>query len=88
MTSRFAIAMLNALSSYDTEKEIREQYKECIDTLSKNLEVLEAFDKLFHRIDNNEKIIKLVKKLDHSTITPYQYELIIKWLENGKGEQK
>ena len=43
--SKKAIAELNILSSNETTKEKREKYKECINVLLKDIEVLEILEK-------------------------------------------
>ena len=46
MNSREAIAKLNILSSYDTEKEKREEYKECIYAIIKDLDLLDKYKRV------------------------------------------
>ncbi len=45
MNSREAIAKLNVLRSYDTEKEKSEEYKKCINAILPDIEVLEILIK-------------------------------------------
>ena len=44
MTSREALTKLNVLSSYDTAKEKRDEYKECIYAIQKDLDLLEKYE--------------------------------------------
>lgn len=55
MTSREAIAMLNVLSSYETKKEEREEYKKCIYAILKDLEILEILKKQITVIENRSE---------------------------------
>lgn len=59
MTSREAIAKLNVLSSYDTEKEKREEYKECILAIIEDLDVLEKYKRVMCK-----PIVELMKDLE------------------------
>ncbi len=56
MESKEAIVKLNVLSSYDTEKEKREEYKECIYAIIKDLEVLDILKPFLKRSLRIEKI--------------------------------
>lgn len=85
MNSREAIAKLNILSSYDTEKEKREEYKECIYAIIKDLEVLEI---LKNKRVNINKISKVKNLCNYNSIcaigtdlTFEEYKTIKNWLE-------
>lgn len=55
MTSSEAIAKLNVLSSYETSKEKHEEYKECINAILKDLEILEILKKQITVIENRSE---------------------------------
>lgn len=59
MNSREAIAKLNILSSYDTEKEKREEYKECIYAIIKDLDLLDKYKRVM-----GEPIKDIMKELE------------------------
>lgn len=65
MTGKEAITKLNILSSYDTEKEKREEYKECIYAL---IEELDEKDKLFAKLylatEENKTLLRENRKLE------------------------
>lgn len=83
MTSKEAIAKLNVLSSYETSKEKREEYKECINAILKDLEILDLLKQLLKSAkvfkENEIDISKCVVILSESTD-----EMIKEWLENEK----
>lgn len=83
MTSKEAIAKLNVLSSYETSKEKREEYKECIHAILKDLEILDLLKQLLKSAkvfkENEIDISKCVVILSESTD-----EMIKEWLENEK----
>lgn len=84
MTSKEAIAKLNVLSSYDTAKEKRDEYKECIYAIQKDLEVLELLHKrikpdIFGRIC----YVPIVEERD-GVVQDFEAEKIWGWLKNDK----
>lgn len=87
MTSIEAIVKLNILSSYDTEKEKREEYKECIYAIIKDLKILNILKPLIEIIptyttDADSFYDIRIKPLH---IIDDEILLIIKeWLENDK----
>lgn len=85
--SRKAIAKLNFLSSYDTDPEKRQQYKECINVLLKDLEVLEIITKNKNLIDvcygaSGNKIIVETYQFSVSAMQQEEFNEVKEWLEN------
>ena len=76
MTSREAITMLNVLSSYETKKEKREEYKKCIYAILKDLEVLEI-------IKANKKII-FSEKPNYNNMKADDFYKLREWLANDE----
>ena len=89
MTSREAIAKLNVLRSYDTEKEKSEKYKECINAILPDIEVLEIIKnwkvdlKLISICNSYEEYNEHIhwKEFDDRQLTKGDFNKVKKWFE-------
>lgn len=82
MTSKDAIAKLNVLSSYDTAADKREEYKECINAILKDLEVLDILKRLDIRsckIENSESGIWYIECKSKDYVTKEDAIKVAKW---------
>ena len=86
--SRQAIAKLNVLSSYETDPEKREQYKECINALLKDLEVLDILKKRIYIISQTKDLVRGIVVAETIEFwlnsVDKDYTKIKEWLENDK----
>lgn len=83
MTSKEAIAKLNVLSSYDTTKEKRDEYKECIYAIQKDLETLEIIKnnfKAYKDLYHDGKWQLTLKQKNVFVEGSKEYELLKEWL--------
>ena len=93
MTSKEEIAKLNVLSSYETSKEKHEEYKECIYSIIKDLDLLDLYKKFFKYSLTEIQWIKYLVLPDSGDIrrpdsllriTDEEYEILKEGLENDK----
>lgn len=82
MNSSQAIAKLNALSSVDTEKGKRDEYKECICVIAHDITVLNA---LRRNLTLNGTVIEFRDGEDNINckMDTNDYELVVEWMMGG-----